>query len=163
MRQAGGVHQVGIAAEARAELAADLRALERVGQPGAREVAGAGPTTCVFAASLRSAELCSTRARSRWNSVRPGRLGGSAAQRSASPGLYVTPLVSPTTPTFESGREQAKPADRVKARAGGRGRAGGPPPVAVGAGQRVSLPTLATAARPASRRATGTRNGEQDT
>ena len=42
-------------------------------------------TTCVFAASLRSAELCRTRARSRWNSVRPGRLGGSATQRSVSP------------------------------------------------------------------------------
>ena len=37
-------------------------------------------TTCVFAASLRSAELCRTRARSRWKRVRPMRLGGPAAQ-----------------------------------------------------------------------------------
>ena len=40
--------------------------------------------TCVFAASLRKAELCRTRARSRWNCVRSGRLGGSATQRSVS-------------------------------------------------------------------------------
>ena len=93
MRQARGVDQVGIAAERSAEFAADLRAFERMGQPGPREVAGPALTTCVFAASLRSAELCRTRARSRWNSVRPARLGGSATQRSVSPGLYVTCLV----------------------------------------------------------------------
>ena len=43
MRQAGGVDQVGVAAERRAELPADLRALQRVGEPGAREVARARP------------------------------------------------------------------------------------------------------------------------
>jgi hypothetical protein len=36
--QAGGVDQVRIAAEGRAELTPDLRALQRVGEPGAREV-----------------------------------------------------------------------------------------------------------------------------
>ena len=38
MREAGRVHQVGIAAECRPELAPDLGAFQRVGQPGAREV-----------------------------------------------------------------------------------------------------------------------------
>jgi len=40
VRQARRVHQVGVAAERRAEFPADLRALQRMGQPGAREVAG---------------------------------------------------------------------------------------------------------------------------
>ena len=39
VREAGRLDQVGVAAERLAELAADLRALQRVGQPGAREVA----------------------------------------------------------------------------------------------------------------------------
>ena len=37
--QARGVHQVGITAEGLAQLPPDLRALQRVGEPGAREVA----------------------------------------------------------------------------------------------------------------------------
>jgi len=41
--QAGGVDQVGVAAESRAELAADLRALQRVGEPGPWEVRRPGP------------------------------------------------------------------------------------------------------------------------
>lgn len=45
-----------------------------------------GVTTWVFPASLRSAAECSTRARSRWKAVRPGRLSGSGSQRSASAG-----------------------------------------------------------------------------
>jgi hypothetical protein len=40
VRQARRVHQVGVAAEGRAQLPADLRALQRMGQPGAREVTG---------------------------------------------------------------------------------------------------------------------------
>ncbi len=43
-----------------------------------------GVTTWVFPASLRRAAECSTRARSRWKAVRPGRLSGSVSQRSAS-------------------------------------------------------------------------------
>jgi hypothetical protein len=35
--QAGGVHQVGVAPQRRAQLTADLRALQRVGQAGARD------------------------------------------------------------------------------------------------------------------------------
>ena len=38
VRKACRVDQVGIAAEGRAELAADLRALQRVGEPCAREI-----------------------------------------------------------------------------------------------------------------------------
>ncbi len=45
-----------------------------------------GVTTWVFPARRRSAAECSTRARSRWKAVRPGRLSGSAAQRSVSAG-----------------------------------------------------------------------------
>ena len=48
-------------------------------------------TTCVFAASLRSAELCSTRALSRWNALRSwllARLAGSAANRSVARPSY---------------------------------------------------------------------------
>jgi hypothetical protein len=41
--QAGGVDQVGVAAEGGAKLAADLRALQRVGEPGPREVRRPGP------------------------------------------------------------------------------------------------------------------------
>jgi len=40
VREARRVHQVGVAAERGAEFPADLRALQRMGQPGAREVAG---------------------------------------------------------------------------------------------------------------------------
>jgi hypothetical protein len=40
VRQARRVHQVGVAAERGAEFPADLRALQRMGQPGAREIAG---------------------------------------------------------------------------------------------------------------------------
>ncbi len=50
-----------------------------------------GPTTWVLAASRRSIALCSTRARSRANAVRPGRLTGSETQRSASCSSY--PLI----------------------------------------------------------------------
>src|ERR1700685_4368973 len=39
MCQAGSINQVGITAQRGAELAADLGALQRVGQPGPREVA----------------------------------------------------------------------------------------------------------------------------
>jgi hypothetical protein len=39
VREAGGLDQVRVAAQGRAELAADLRALERVGEPRAEEVA----------------------------------------------------------------------------------------------------------------------------
>ena len=43
VRQAGRVDQVGVAAEDRAEVAADLRDLERVGEPGPREIGRPGP------------------------------------------------------------------------------------------------------------------------
>ena len=46
-----------------------------------------GVTTWVLPASRRSAAECSTRARSRWKAVRPGRLSGSGAQRSTSGGV----------------------------------------------------------------------------
>src|SRR5262249_34322922 len=56
-------------------------------------------TICVLAASRRSAELCSTRARSRWNSERLALLflAGSAAQRSLSAPAY-PPTCRPTPP-----------------------------------------------------------------
>ena len=84
-------------------------------------------TTCVFAASLRSAELCSTLALSRWNGLRSwlrARLAGSAANRSVACPSY-----------------------------------------AASAGHLLSLPPVSSSAtaRPASSRATGTRNGEQET
>ena len=59
-------------------------------------------STCVFAASLRRAELCRTRARSRWNCVRSARLGGSATQRSVSCAVYVTSPVCPPGPTVRA-------------------------------------------------------------
>src|SRR5699024_5491241 len=46
------------------------------------------PSTWVLAPSRRSAEECSTRARSRWNGVRAWDFGGSGAKRSRSAGLY---------------------------------------------------------------------------
>ena len=88
--EAGGLDEVGVAAEGRAELPADLGALQGVGEPGAgagvpgRGCAVPGVTTWVLPASRRSAAECSTRARSRWKAVRPGRLSGSGAQRSVS-------------------------------------------------------------------------------
>ena len=39
VRQAGGLDQIGVAAERLADSATDLRALQGVGEPGAREVA----------------------------------------------------------------------------------------------------------------------------
>jgi hypothetical protein len=41
MGQACGIDEIGVAAERPAELAANLRALQRVGQPRAREIARA--------------------------------------------------------------------------------------------------------------------------
>src|SRR5699024_5791100 len=46
------------------------------------------PSTCVLAPSLRSAEECSTRARSRWKGVRAWDFGGSGTQRSRSWAVY---------------------------------------------------------------------------
>src|SRR5690606_25353954 len=51
-------------------------------------LASPGVTTWVLPARRRSAAECSTRARSRWKAVRPGRLSGSAAQRSTAAGSY---------------------------------------------------------------------------
>lgn len=87
--EAGRLDQVGVAAERRSELAADLGAFEewvsRVrGLASQAWLRVPGVTTWVFPASRLSAAECSTRARSRWNAVRPGRLSGSVSQRSAS-------------------------------------------------------------------------------
>ena len=132
VRQAGGVDDVGVAAERLAQLAADLRDLQRMGQPVADEV------------------------------VRSGRdhlgLGGQPTQRC---GVH-----DPGAVTFEG--RPLRPLRRL-----------GRPPVAVAvlvpahtrllsdaavSGCRYPGPRPAwTEARPASRRATGTRNGEQDT
>ena len=82
VRQAGGVHHVGVAAEPRAHLPADLGDLQRVGQPGAQEVVGCRRVcTWVLAASRRNAAECSTRARSRWNGCARRRPAGSGVLR----------------------------------------------------------------------------------
>ena len=112
VRQAGGLDQVGVAAERLAELAADLRALQRVGQPGAREVAlprarrpgswrpaGAAPT---------SAAPAPGRARTR---VRPG-----ALRRLLDPALLAARA-------RHTGRQTAfGPESALRRRSGSRGR-----------------------------------------
>ncbi len=87
MGEAGRLDEVRVAAEGRAQLAADLGAFEGVGEAGAGLASQTwllelGVTTWVFPARRRSEAECSTRARSRWKAVLPGRLSGSAAQRS---------------------------------------------------------------------------------
>ena len=87
VRETGGVHDVRVAAERGAELAADLRHLERVGQAGPGEVVTArAATTWVLAESRRSAAEWISRARSRAKSSRSARwyAGSSATQRSRS-------------------------------------------------------------------------------
>ena len=86
--EAGGVDDVGSEAEAAGELAADLRDLERVGEPVAGEVEPGGRrlSTWVLAARRRSALECSSRARSRAKSLRRVECSsGSHRSRSASP------------------------------------------------------------------------------
>ncbi len=72
-----------------------------------------GVTTWVLPASLRRAAEWSTRARSRWNAVRPGRLSGSVSQRSASAAPYGVPLGSCVPSMYP----------RLDRRAGGTGQA----------------------------------------
>ena len=142
VREAGGVHKVGIAAEGGAELAADLGAFQRVGEPGAREVPG------VHGDHLR--------------------LRGQPAQRRAVQHPGPVPLEGAAAaalgrlfhPALDGGR--AVPEIVVTCRA-----STAPSPAVAGlpSAHRLSLPpsAVSTAARPASSRATGTRNGEQDT
>jgi hypothetical protein len=126
MREACGVNKIRITTEDLTELAADLRDLERVGQPVAYEVIRSWPVDL--------------------------RLRRQPAQRDAVHDARTVPL---------EGRARAT-----------LGRLGDPPltvGVVVAAHveamvrQRLSLPVAAIAARPASSRATGTRNGEHDT
>src|SRR5215475_3573624 len=81
--QARGVHQVRVTPELGPELPPDLRALQRVGEPGPGKSPAPISTTWVFAASLRSAEECSTRARSRTKGLRRCSAGGSSFLGSA--------------------------------------------------------------------------------
>ena len=76
VRQARRVDQVRVTPECGPEFAPDLRALQRVGEPGAREVSAPTSTTWVLAASLRNADECSTLARSRMNGPRWCAAGG---------------------------------------------------------------------------------------
>ena len=167
VRQAGGVDQVGVAAERRAELAADLRALERVGQPGAREVAGPGPAPPASSRRACAARSCAGPAR--------GPAGTACARRAwAAP-----PPSARCRPDVR--HVQCDPLDRhsrpdylhFAVRDGGRARRWARPGLGPGwpltrAGQPGVLSGCRCrrwrrAARPASRRAIGTRNGEQDT
>ena len=121
VREAGGVDHVGVGAEPAGELPADLGALQRVGQPGARN-----PVLGLLV-DLDHLGL--------------GRRAGAAPPNAApEPGRARTGCGSPASPS----------------------RLSNP---ALAADQRVSLPAerSSTVARPASSRATGTRNGEQDT
>ncbi len=125
VRQAGGIDDVRIGAEPAGDLPADLGALQRMGQPGARNA--------VFGLLVDPDHLG---------------LGRQPAQRRR--------------------MQHASPVALVRT-ARGRSRFGrlGDPAFAVRTvcGQRVSLPDECSRmlARPASRRATGTRNGEQET
>ena len=115
----------GFGAKSLAKLAADLRTLKRVGEPGTREIA-------------------------RVDLDHLG-LGREPAQRGTVQHARTVPLEGGTPGPF--------------ARLGGPSRGG--PGVVTGQAplfaQRLSLPAVTMAARPASSRATGTRNGEQDT
>jgi hypothetical protein len=149
MRQAGGIYQVGIAAESAAELASDLRAFQRVRQPGAREV------------GLTDLDDLS--------------LGREPAQRGTVQHPGAVPLERTAPGAVRALRRLGgEPRGRmtvVAARAAGNvtgaaavhgGRACRP---VLAGGHRLSLPPVSSSAtaRPASSRATGTRNGEQET
>src|ERR1017187_9945688 len=130
LSQTGGVDQIRIAAERRAELAADLRALQRVGEPGPREI---------------------TRA-----DLHHLRLGRQPAQGRGMQDPGPIPLERPAP----DGAWRAGPVGWLGPPAGRGVRV-----VARACRHLLSLPPAdsRTTARPASSRATGTRNGEQDT
>ena len=120
VREAGRIDQIGVAAQLATQLPADLRAFERVSQPGAREVGRA----CRDDLGL----------------------GRQPAQRGAVQHAGTVPL------------EVAAPGPL-----GWLGHPAGRGAFVVLAPHLLSEPPPASAARPASRRAIGTRNGEQDT
>ncbi len=132
--QARGIDQVRVTAQGRAEFPADLRALQRVGQPGAREI------------GLADLDYLG--------------LGRQPPQRRAvqHPG---------PVPLERAAFLAAHPLTRLGRQPPGRVLAVPGPVVLdqVKLGHLLSLPPTASSAtaRPASSRATGTRNGEQDT
>ncbi len=128
VREASRIDEVRVAAERRTEFAADLRAFQRVRQPGAREVARADGD------DLR---LC--RQPSQGRTVQ---YPGAVPHERAAPG--------PASAMGTLGRLIRPPSHGL---------------AVITSGHLLSLPPVVsmTAARPASRRATGTRNGEQDT
>ena len=125
MCEAGRIDEVGITAERRPELTPYLSALQRVGEPGPREVARAHLDDLG--------------------------LGGKAAQRGTVQYAGAVPLEGTAPGAARAlGRLGCPPRRRV---------------IVVAGCHLLSLAPVAssTAARPASSRATGTRNGEQDT
>ena len=70
-------------------------------------------TTCVLAASLRSAELCSTRARSRSNVPRPLVLGASATQRCLAAASYPRSVVTVQRLSLPPDSMAARPASSL--------------------------------------------------
>ena len=109
VREAGGVDDVGVCSRAR------RRSRGRSGRPRGSGSAGCGRSrprtarrTWVFAERRRSAEECSTRARSRAKSSRSDRFwaGSSATQRSRSRAAYVTPRCERYDPRGRLGRRR---------------------------------------------------------
>ena len=124
VRQAGSVHQVWVAADFLAEFAPDLRAFQRVGEPGPREVGLPGRDDLGLRRQPAQPGAVQHAGPVSLEVTAPGPLGwfGHPAGR----GAFVVTLRHPYL-------------------------------------YLLSEPPAASAARPASRRAIGTRNGEQDT
>ncbi len=208
--QAGGLHQVGVAAEGLPHLAADLRALQGMGQAGAGDVLaaaeglpraddlglggepaepGAVQHPCPIALERASAGVAG-----RFRHP-PGLIVFVIAMHKCTDFIRERALPCRTTgkhlvtghvppfPTRTSGPSGEARRERDRAgvprtgpaaapvrvgRAAGTGSAGvvsggAGAPREVGGGQRVSEPPHTRVARAASSRATGMRNGEQDT